>query len=100
MSKPSPVNPSAAQVRAALAARPAVVARLSEKEQHNLASNGRLSRGLVKAYNKGRKPERQYVEGQGNRAKVAAAAQREALRSQGVAVGKRGPLPKVAPAAK
>lgn len=96
MSKPSPVNPTAAQVRAFYAANPARAERLSEKAQHTLTSNGQMAHEVINDYNKGRKPERQYVVGGTKAAKARNEAAREALRSQGITVGARGPLSKAA----
>lgn len=100
MSKPSPTRPTLAQVREFYRARPERVARLSERAQHTLAegARGRVPAEVVSDYNRGRKPERQYVVGVGVKAKAEAAEQRAALREQGLA-GTRGPLSKAAKAA-
>jgi hypothetical protein len=87
MSKRStlPTNPTASQVRAALG--------LPSKR-------GQLSEAVIAEYNKGKRGEKRYVRGNTNAAKAATAAQRQALREAGVAVGKRGPLSKAAVAHK
>lgn len=71
------------------------VARLKDaKAAHTVAdgARGRLHPEVIKAYNKGRKADRQYVEGVGKVVKADA----QALRAKAVAAGagKRGPLPK------
>lgn len=70
---------------------------LSEAAQRTVreGARGRLHPDAIKAYNKGRKADRRYVLGAGKAVKAEAKAKREALRAQGVAVGSRGPLPKV-----
>lgn len=91
-----PTRPTAAQVRKALRGDAKRTAGLSEKALHTLNSRGRLHPEVIKAYNKGRKPEKRYVLGNSREAVTARKAQREALVKAGVKVGKRGPLPKAA----
>jgi hypothetical protein len=89
-----PTAPTAAQVREALRTDAKRTAGLSEQAMHTLSSRGRLHPDVIKAYNKGRKPEKRYALGNSRQAVTARKAQREALVKAGVAVGKRGPLPK------
>ena len=90
----SVVRPTAADVRAFYRANPARLAKLPEDAQRTLAegARGRLSPKVIADYNKGRKPERQYVLGAGKAQKAEAAALREKAVAMGA--GKRGPLPK------
>jgi len=90
-----PVRPTAAQVRAAVAANPKAVAGLSERGVHNLNSRGRLGAEVMDAYNKGKRPEKRYVVGNTKAAKADREAVRATLRAQGLA-GQRGPLSKAA----
>lgn len=94
----SPVNPGASDLRSFYRANPARLAKLSEAAQATVreGSRGRLHREAIADYNRGRKPERQYVLGATRRAKTAREAQRNSLREAGVTVGKRGPLSKAA----
>lgn len=97
MSKPSPIRPTAADVRGFYRSNSARMSALSPEAQHTLAegARGRLHAEVIKGYNKGRKPERQYVLGVGNVVK----AERAATRAQAVEAGltgKRGPLSKAA----
>ena len=87
--------PTAADVRAFFAADPKRVQRLkTDKARHTVAkgARGRLAPEVIAAYNKGRKPERQYVLGVGKVRKAEA----QALRAEVVAAGggKRGPIAK------
>lgn len=59
-------------------------------------ARGRLHPQAIKRFNKGRRPERQYVLGATKAATEQRHAQREALVQAGVTVGKRGPLSKAA----
>ncbi len=72
---------------------------LSPEAQATVKSGarGRLHPQAIKAYNKGRKAGRRYELGANAVVKAEAKAAREALRASGVAVGARGPLPKVKP---
>ena len=80
-----PTNPTAAQVRASLGLP---------------VQRGQLSEAVIAQYNKGKRANKRYTRGQSGTVAAAAkaerAAQRDTLRAQGVAVGTRGPLPKVA----
>lgn len=98
MSSKSVVAPTAADVRAFLRSNPKRVERLSEQAQATLreGARGRLHPEVIASYNKGRKPERQYVLGRGRLAKAEAKQARERAAEAGVEVGKRGPLPKAA----
>jgi hypothetical protein len=95
MSKPTV---TAAELRAFFNADPKRLARLSEAAQRTVreGARGRVHPEAIAVHNKRRKV--QYVAGATTAAKAearaAAQAQREALRAQGVAVGKRGPLPR------
>lgn len=94
MSK-STVSPTASDVRSFFAANPARVAKFkTDKARHTVAdgARGRLHPEVIASYNKGRKPERQYVLGQGKANKAAAAS----LRAEVVALGGglRGPIAK------
>jgi hypothetical protein len=91
----TPVQPTAADVRAFYSANPARVAKFkTDKARHTVAegARGRLHPEVIADFNKGRKPERQYVLGRGKAVKAEAVA----LREQAVAMGagRRGPLPK------
>lgn len=85
---------TAADVRAFLAAEPKRLERLSPEARKTVepGARGRLHPQAIKVYNKGRKPERQYVLGAGKAQREAA----RALRAQAVeaGAGARGPLPK------
>ena len=76
------------------------MARLTEAEQVSVrpGARGALHSGVVRKFNKGRKPERQYVQGATKAHSTATSAQRATLVAQGLA-GKRGPLSKAALAA-
>lgn len=98
MSKSTAARVTAATVREFLTADPKRMERLPEVARKSVTgttdkgARGRLHPAAIKAYNKGRKPERQYVEGAGKAVKADA----QALRAKAVAAGagKRGPLPK------
>lgn len=96
MSK-STTAPTAAVVREFFRADEKRLDRLTPEARKTVetGARGRLHPQVIKGYNKGRKPERQYVLGAGKAAKSRAAEHREALRAQGISVGARGPLPKV-----
>ena len=94
-----PESPTKAHVRDFFAANPTRQAKLSDRAQHSLVSRGQLAQEAIDEYNKGVKPSRQYVRGNGLAAKAAKASQRASLADQGIAVGKRGPLSKAALAA-
>lgn len=98
MSKPTATAPTAATVREFFRGNEKRLARLSEAAAATVAvgARGRLHPQVIANYNRGRKPERQYVLGATSAAKAAKAAQRDALREAGVAVGARGPLSKEA----
>lgn len=86
---------TAREVRAFFAQDEKRVARLkSDKARHTVAkgARGRLHPEVIAAYNRGRKPERQYVLGAGKAVKAEAVA----LRAKVVAAGggKRGPIAK------
>ena len=86
---------TAAVVREFFAADPKRVERLkSDKARHTVAkgARGRLHPEVIAAYNRGRKPERQYDLGVGVKAKAEAAD----LRAKAVAAGggTRGPIAK------
>lgn len=86
---------TAKTVREFFAADEKRVARLkSDKARHTVAkgARGRLHPEVIAAYNKGRKPERQYVLGAGKAVKAEAAALREKVVAAGG--GKRGPIAK------
>lgn len=85
--------PTAADVRAFFAADEKRVARL-KNGQKTVAkgARGRLHPDVIAAYNKGRKPERQYVLGVGKARKAEAVALRAAVVAAGG--GKRGPIAK------
>ena len=86
---------TAATVREFFRADEKRIARLKDpKAAHTVAegARGRLHPEVIAAYNKGRKPERQYVLGVGKTQKAEAAALREKAVAMGA--GKRGPLPK------
>lgn len=93
MKNSAPVT--ASTVRAFFAADPKRAERLkTDKARHTVAegARGRLHPEVIAAYNRGRKPERQYVLGVGVKAKAEA----QTLRAQVVAAGggKRGPIAK------
>lgn len=88
---PKPVL--AADVRAYVAARPALVEGLSERAVHNLSSNGRLNPEVIAAFNRKRAKARRYVVGATTAANKARTAARAELVEKGLA-GRRGPLPK------
>jgi hypothetical protein len=82
-----------ATVRSFVAARPALVAKLSPEAQANLTSRGRVHGEVIHAFNVKRSKDKRYVEGMGRQA----AAQRKAQRAADVAAGKaglRGPVRK------
>ena len=96
MSKSTRVTrPTKADVRAFYAAHPERAAKFSERAQHSIVSRGQLSQVVIDDYNKGVKPERQYVRGQGKAIKADRLAVRASLIEKGLA-GKRGPLSKQA----
>lgn len=92
-------RPTAADVREFYAAHPDRLAKFDAKVQHVLTphsgARGQLPQVAIEDYNRGVKPERQYVRGQGLAVKADKQAQRAALVKQGLA-GKRGPLSKAA----
>lgn len=94
MSKSTVSAPTAADVRSLFRSNPARFDRLTPAAQATVAegARGRLHPQAVKEFNKGRKAHRQYVLGATTAATTERKAKREALRSAGVAVGKRGPL--------
>lgn len=99
-------NVTAAAVRNYFRADEARMSRLSEAAQRTVreGARGRLHSEAVKAFNAKRRTDRRYVLGATStatsEAKAKAAAAREALRAQGLKVGARGPLPKVATTSK
>ncbi|HWV45310.1 MAG TPA: hypothetical protein VN039_04655 [Nitrospira sp.] len=96
MAKSSRVTrPTAKDVRAFAAAHPERFSTLSERSQHTLVSRGQLAQDVIDTYNKGVKPERQYVRGQSGAVKGERMALRHSLIEKGLA-GKRGPLSKAA----
>ena len=87
--------PTASDVREFFRADEKRIARLkTDKARHTVAdgARGRLHPEVIAAYNKGRKPERQYVLGVGKVRKAEAAALREKVVAAGG--GKRGPIDK------
>ena len=90
----STAAPTAADVRATLRGNEKRLARLSPEAQATLreGARGRLHPEAIKEFNKGRKPERQYVLGATTAATENRKAARAALAKAGVEVGKRGPL--------
>lgn len=88
-------RPTAAQVRAFYAANPERTEKFSERAAHTLVSRGQLAEEVIADYNKGVKPERQYVRGQSGQVKADRLAVRASLIEKGLA-GKRGPLSKTA----
>lgn len=92
------VSVTAASVRSYFRAEAKRVDRLSPEAQATVAegARGRLHPQAIKEFNSKRKAHRRYVLGATKADVTAKAAAREALRAQGVAVGKRGPLPKAA----
>jgi hypothetical protein len=97
MSKPSPTRPTGQDVRAFYRSNPARMAKLSDAAQHTLApgARGRLHASVIADYNKGRKPERQYVLGVGKALKAERAEVRKVAVANGL-TGLRGPLSKAA----
>lgn len=90
-----PTRPTAADVRTfAATATTKAFTSLSDEAKHTLrpGARGRLHPDVIKAFNKGRKPERQYVLGRG----IAKKAEAASLRAEVVALGggKRGPIAK------
>lgn len=90
-----PTRPTAADVRTfAATATTKAFTSLSDEAKHTLrpGARGRLHPDAIKAFNKGRKPERQYVLGRGIEVKAEAVA----LRAKAVALGAgaRGPIRK------
>lgn len=83
---------TAADVRAFLAADEKRLDRLSPEARKTVepGARGRLHPQAIKVYNKGRKPERQYVLGAGRVVKEQAATLRE--QAQAAGAGRRGPL--------
>ena len=95
MAAKSVVRPTASDLREFFRAHPERVAKFkSEGAAKTVAkgARGRLHPEVIASYNKGRKPERQYVLGVGVKAKAEAAD----LRAKVVAAGggKRGPIAK------
>lgn len=92
-------RPTAAQVRAFYAANPERASKFSEHVQRVITpgsgARGQLPQVVIDDYNKGVKPERQYVRGQSGAVKADRLAQRASLIKKGLA-GKRGPLSKAA----
>jgi hypothetical protein len=90
----SVVRPSASDVRKFYAENPARAAKFSEKDAHTLreGARGRLAAKVIADYNKGRKPERQYVLGVGKSKTSEAKALREKVVAAGG--GRRGPIAK------
>lgn len=85
---------TAATVREFFRADEKRVARLkSDEARHTVreGARGRLHPEVIAAYNKGRKPERQYALGAGKAVKAQAQERRAAAIAMGA--GKRGPLP-------
>lgn len=93
--KPRPTRPTALMVRQFGQANPERFAHLTDKAQHTLVSRGQLHQSVIDTYNKGVKPERQYVRGQSKAVKADTAEARKGLIESGLA-GKRGPLSKAA----
>lgn len=92
-----PVSPTAAQVRAFVSSNEKMLAGLSDAARHTVSNRGRLHAEVIKAYNKGVKPEKQYVLGNSGRSQSAKAAQRALAVEKGLAkAGSRGPLSKAA----
>lgn len=91
---------TAAVVRQYFAENPAKAADLSDQARKTVqvGQRGRLSPDAIKAFNKGRKPNRRYVVGVSRTAALARQAEvtalREAAASQGIVVKSRGRLPK------
>lgn len=88
-----PTRPTAADVREfARTSSNKAFANLSADAKHTLreGARGRLHPDVIAAFNRGRKPERQYVLGVGKVKKAEAVA----LREQAVALGagRRGPI--------
>lgn len=84
---------TARTVREFFAADPKRAERLkTDKARHTVAegARGRLHPEVIAAFNKGRKPERQYVLGVGVKAKAEAAVLREKVVAAGG--GTRGPI--------
>lgn len=90
----TPARPTAADVRKFAAESPNKFAGLTPEALHTLrpGARGRLHPTVIKAFNKGRKPERQYVLGRGKEVKAEAVALREKVVAAGG--GKRGPIAK------
>lgn len=88
-------RPTAKDVRAFYAANTARTEKFSERARHTLVSRGQLAQSVIEDYNKGVKPERQYVRGQSSAVKSDRLAVRKSLIEKGLA-GKRGPLSKAA----
>lgn len=92
-------RPTAADVRAFYAAHPERAAKFSERVQHVITpksgARGQLPQCVIEDYNRGVKPERQYVRGQSGAVKADRLALRAGLIEKGLA-GKRGPLSKAA----
>lgn len=92
-----PVAPTAAFVRASVKANPKALATLSDQAKANLDSRGRLADEVVAAFNKGKRAEKRYAQGNSRKAAALTAAERASLQAAGLA-GKRGPLSKAAKA--
>lgn len=96
------MNVTAAYLRSDLRSKPNRTKGLSDAALATIAegARGKVHPDAVRAFNKGRPAHRHYVVGATKAvtatAKAQAAAKREALAEAGVAVGKRGPLPKAA----
>lgn len=90
-----PSRPTAAQVRAAVKANPALVESLSEKARHTLDSRGRMHGEVIAAYNKGKRAEKRYSLGNTASAKAQTAAARAKAVEAGL-TGTRGPLSRAA----
>lgn len=88
-------RPTASDVRKFAAEHPEKFSALSERAQHTLVSRGQLAQAVIDTYNKGVKPERQYVRGQSGAVKADRMNVRADLIARGLA-GKRGPLSKAA----
>lgn len=100
MSKSTRVTrPTASDVRSFFVANPERMAKFSEHVQHVLTpgsgARGQLPEVAITDYNKGVKPERQYVRGQGLAIKGERKSARADLIKRGLA-GQRGPLSKAA----
>lgn len=92
-------RPTASDVRAFYVAHPERASKFNEHVQHVITpgsgARGQLPQVVIDDYNKGVKPDRQYVRGQGLAVKADRKAVRADLIAKGLA-GKRGPLSKEA----